>query len=155
MTPTKKGSPKKTVRSTPTRRSSRNRVFGNQDKDAAEEVVMDSGKENNAEEDVGKKKKASRKYTGKRKEKKRPNFGFSSSGSGPTGSGSQPKSNAARPSVVDPIVEEVDSEEDKEYVYESETFVSPISSDEDGCNVHKWTQHNTGYGYGEVYFELG
>ncbi|MED6117861.1 hypothetical protein PIB30_113924, partial [Stylosanthes scabra] len=65
MTPTKKGSPKKTVRSTPTRRSSRNRVFGNQDKDAAKEVVMDSGKENNAEEDVGKKKKASRKYTGK------------------------------------------------------------------------------------------
>ncbi|MED6113317.1 hypothetical protein PIB30_069664 [Stylosanthes scabra] len=69
------------------------------------------------------------------------------------GNGCNGPKGAAR--VVEPIVEEVDSEEDKEYAYESEAFVSPFSIDEDGYNRHKWTQHDTSYGYGKAYFELG
>ncbi|MED6133117.1 hypothetical protein PIB30_025595 [Stylosanthes scabra] len=166
-TPKKKASPKKNGKNTPTRKRSR-RLGGDEfcAKDDLDDVV--GGKAKDAKDakaaegdECGQKvkKKWTRKYAGKRKEKSMPNFGpkFGSSGSG-----SQPTSDAGgcngpkgAARVVEPIVEEVDSEEDKEYVYESEAFVSPISSDEEGHNSHKWTQHDTGYGYGEVYFELG
>ncbi|XP_020967485.1 uncharacterized protein LOC110266806 [Arachis ipaensis] len=121
-----------------------------------------------------KKKANSRKYAGKKKKHAWPNFSpsgrgnvrFGSGGNiggqhtGLSGSKAQPgsrqdKSGSSHTKDFEPIIEEVDSEEEKEYVYESEAFVSPISSDDKGGNKHQCPEHKTGYGYGEVYFELG
>ncbi|MED6145454.1 hypothetical protein PIB30_025433 [Stylosanthes scabra] len=138
MTPTKKGSPKKAGRKKIPIKPVKN------ENGPQEDVVQetDGGQQSP--------KKSSRKYAGKRRAKSRPNFGPSSSGSGPnsrpSSSGSQPKSNTGVGSGnmgsngspnVEPIIEEVDSDEGKGYVYESEEFLSPISSDEDGVNRHK------------------
>ncbi|MED6144233.1 hypothetical protein PIB30_013840 [Stylosanthes scabra] len=93
---------------------------------------------NGADAGCGGKKKRSRKYLGKRKQKSMPDFGPTSSGSGPNsmpssnGSGSGPSARGD-----DLIIEEVNSEDGKDYVYESEAFVFPISSDEEGVNKHR------------------
>ncbi|MED6211319.1 hypothetical protein PIB30_072562 [Stylosanthes scabra] len=132
-TPTKKASPKKNEKNTPTKKPSptrrRSRRLGSDEKGDGDEFVDVVGRKGNETEaaETGKKKKGSRKYTENRKEKSKSNFGFTNSGSGPnvglSSSGSQPNSEgtagkgakgsngAAR--VVEPIVEEVDSEEDK------------------------------------------
>ncbi|MED6173116.1 hypothetical protein PIB30_056284 [Stylosanthes scabra] len=89
MTPTKKGSPKKDGRKKTSTKLAKN---GN---GLEKEDVQDNGSGQQTS------KKCSRKYAGKRKAKSRPNFGPSSSGSGPKcgpnsgecSSGSQPKSN--------------------------------------------------------------
>ncbi|MED6140481.1 hypothetical protein PIB30_093645, partial [Stylosanthes scabra] len=94
ITPMKKESSKKNVENTPIRRSSRR--LGSQEKDGDEGLVDDGGGKGNAEEDVESthklKKKGSRTYARKRKEKRMPNFGFSISDFGPNSSGSHPKS---------------------------------------------------------------
>ncbi|MED6135885.1 hypothetical protein PIB30_050934 [Stylosanthes scabra] len=127
MTPTKKSSPKKKGCKTPTKNGTPNMDTDGLVNDDIEGAVSGQGET----------KKSSRKYAGKKKQKSRSNFGSSSSGSGPncgpSSSRSQSKSDAGLGSG-EPIIEEVDSEDGKEYVYESEAFVSPISSDEDDCN---------------------
>ncbi|MED6120081.1 hypothetical protein PIB30_017708 [Stylosanthes scabra] len=155
MTPTKKNSPKKKARKSPTKKTNLAADHTSEGNDDGRGKGI-GGVGNSADAGCGGKKKRSRKYLGKRKQKSMPDFGPTSSGSGPNsmpssnGSGSGPSARGD-----DPIIEEVDSEDGKDYVYESEAFVSPISSDEEGVNKHRWTEHNTGYGYGEVYFELG
>ncbi|MED6162827.1 hypothetical protein PIB30_074156 [Stylosanthes scabra] len=138
----KKNSPKKNPRKSPRKKNNgAGDDLGNEKDDGPIEGMGGMG--NGAKLGGGGKnvkKNGSRKYAGKRKEKSRPNFGPTSSGSGPNtgpstnGSGSRPKGSARG---GDPIIEEVDSEEDKDYAYESEAFVSPISSDEEGGNRHK------------------
>ncbi|MED6152057.1 hypothetical protein PIB30_088330, partial [Stylosanthes scabra] len=101
MTPTKKASPKKNLKKTPIRRSSRR--LGSQDNNADDGLVDDAGEKENDEEaaetiesEKKMKKRGSRKYAGKRKEKSRPNFGLNNNDSrpngGPNSSGSQPNS---------------------------------------------------------------
>ncbi|MED6184689.1 hypothetical protein PIB30_049886 [Stylosanthes scabra] len=92
---------------------------------------------------------STKKMSLKKKANKTPikNGNGKSSGSQPktgVGVGSRKIGSNGGPSDVKPIVEKVDSEEDKEYVYESEAFVSPISSDEEGVNRHKWTERIAG-----------
>ncbi|MED6225742.1 hypothetical protein PIB30_096636 [Stylosanthes scabra] len=113
MTPKKKASLKKNGKNTPTRRSGR-RLGG--DEFCAKDA--EDGKAAEGDECRQKvKKKGTRKYAGKRKEKSRPNFGPKF---GASGSGTQPTSDAGgcngpkgAARVVEPIVEEVDSKEDK------------------------------------------
>ncbi|XP_016164339.1 uncharacterized protein LOC107606838 [Arachis ipaensis] len=54
----------------------------------------------------------------------------------------------------EPIVEELDSDIDKPYQYESEAFNSPISSDDEGRKP-KFHEFDDDTGYGEVDFEIG
>ncbi|KAL4392187.1 hypothetical protein AHAS_Ahas03G0320000 [Arachis hypogaea] len=113
------------------------------------------GADGKATRNVNTDKKAnSRKYAGKRKKHTWPNFSHSGKGNAQPDS-RQDKSRSSHTKDFEPIIEEVDFEEEKEYVYESEAFVSPVPSYDEGGNKHQWPEHKIGYGYGEVYFELG